>query len=150
MPLSRREKLLVVDMMHSEEYRKEWAMEILKCLIARKNYLNETLRITKDLCDSLDRNDRVSAQMLLEMRAKELEGIDGTVRNIQILKEQLDGQSQSEIEALLQGRQIQNQSPEADKILEISSTCRKTLRDIIAIDKRMSRRVAGKDSFYQE
>lgn len=130
-------------------YRNEWTLEILKLLVARQNHLNETLRLTRELSGTLDRNDRVSAQMLLEMRGQEMEGIDNSIRKLQLFREQLSEQTQSEIDQLLQCRTIANQDKNADRIIEISKNCKKILEETIAIDRRISRKIAGADSFYK-
>ena len=124
-------------------------MEVLKLLIGRQNHLNETLRLTRELGTALDRNDRVSAQMLLEMRGEELEQIDDGLRKLQMFKEQLSEQTRGEIDELLQCRAIENPDKNTDKIVEIVKNCKKLLQETITIDKRISRKVAGSDSFYQ-
>lgn len=138
------------DHMYDESYRKEWALEVLKFMVARKNHFEETLRITKEVSEALDRNDRVSVQMLLSMRATELEGIDKTIVGLEQFKQQLHPQAQQEIDQLLKEEEIEEQSPEMEKIADTAGRCRRLLQDIIAIDKRMSRHVAGADSFYKE
>ncbi|MCI8645244.1 MAG: hypothetical protein HFE76_00290 [Firmicutes bacterium] len=130
-------------------YRNEWTLEVLKLLIGRQNHLNETLRLTRELGTALDRNDRVSAQMLLEMRGEELEKIDDGLRKLQMFKEQLSEQTRGEIDELLQCRTIDNPDKNTDKIVEIVKNCKKLLQETITIDKRISKKVAGTDSFYQ-
>lgn len=130
-------------------YRSEWTLEVLKLLIGRQNHLNETLRLTRELGTALDRNDRVSAQMLLEMRGEELEQIDDGLRKLQLFKEQLSEQTRGEIDGLLQCRAIDSPDKNTDKIVEIVKNCKKLLEETIAIDKRISKKVAGTDSFYQ-
>lgn len=130
-------------------YRSEWTLEVLKLLIGRQNHLNETLRLTRELGTALDRNDRVSAQMLLEMRGEELEQIDDGLRKLQLFKEQLSEQTRGEIDELLQCRAIDSPDKNTDKIVEIVKNCKKLLEETIAIDKRISKKVAGTDSFYQ-
>lgn len=130
-------------------YRSEWTLEVLKLLIGRQNHLNETLRLTRELGTALDRNDRVSAQMLLEMRGEELEQIDDGLRKLQLFKEQLSEQTRGEIDELLQCRVIDSPDKNTDKIVEIVKNCKKLLEETIAIDKRISKKVAGTDSFYQ-
>lgn len=130
-------------------YRSEWTLEVLKLLIGRQNHLNETLRLTRELGASLDRNDRVSAQMLLEMRGEELEKIDDGLRKLQMFREQLSEQTRNEIDELLKCRTIEEPDNNTDKIIEIAKNCKKLLAETIAIDKRISRKVAGTDSFYK-
>ena len=134
---------------HTEEYRREWATEVLKLFVARRSHFREILQITKEISEALDRNDRVSVQMLLQMRGKELEDVDGTIRSLEAFKEQLPRETRREIEALSQGQPIEDQNAEMDKIVETAKSCRKLLEDIVSVDKRMSRRIAGDDSFYK-
>lgn len=133
----------------AREYRSEWTLEILKLLVKRQNHLNETYRLTKELSQTLDRNDRVSAQMMLEMRGQEMEGIEESGRKLHLFKEQLSRETQEEIEMLLQCREIENPDKNTEKIIEIVKNCKKLLEGTIAIDKRMSKKVAGTDSFYE-
>lgn len=138
------------DHTYDESYRSEWALEVLKFMVARKNHFDEVLRITEEISETLSRNDRVSVQMLLGMRATELEGIDKTIIALEQFKEQLHPEAQQEIDRLLKGQEVPNQSPEMDKIIDTANRCQRILQNIIAIDKRMSKRVAGTDSFYKE
>lgn len=138
------------DYTYDESYRGEWTLETLKFMVARRNHFEEVLRITKEISEALNRNDRVSVQMLLGMRATELEGIDKTIIGLEQFKEQLHPEAQQEIDRLLTGQEVSDQSPEMDKIIDAADRCRKILQNIIEIDKRMSRRVAGTDSFYKE
>lgn len=138
------------DHTYDETYRKEWTLEALKLMVRRKNHFEETLRITREISEALDRNDRVSVQMLLGMRATELEGIDKTIISLERFKEQLHPSAQQELDQLMKGQELQEQSPEMGKIASAAGRCQRLLQDIIAIDKRMSRHVAGADSFYKE
>lgn len=133
----------------AKEYRSEWTLELLKLLVKRQNHLNETYRLTRELSQILDRNDRVSAQMMLEMRGQELEGIEESGRKLHFFRQQLSQETQAEIEQLLQCREIENPDKNTDKIIEIVKNCKKLLEETIAIDKRMSKKVAGTDSFYE-
>lgn len=133
----------------AKEYRNEWTLEVLKLLVKRQNHLNETCRLTRELAQTLDRNDRVSAQMMLEMRGQELEGVEESGRKLHLFKGQLSQETQEDIEQLLQCREIENPDKNTDKIVEIVKNCKKLLEETIAIDKRMSKKVAGTDSFYE-
>lgn len=140
----------MTDKEYNDDYRREWAIEVLKLLVQRRAHLNEVMKVTKELNESLDRNDRVSVQMLLKMRAEELEKVDLTLRGLREFKEQLGKETAEDIDALLKGQRVEDQMPEMDKIIDTAKDCRKVLDDIIVIDKRMSRRVAGESSFYEK
>lgn len=131
------------------EYRKEWTLTVLKLISSRQSHLNETLRLTKEIGEALDRNDRVSVQMLLEMRGNELEQIDEGIRKLQLFKETLPVETRQEIDVLLTQGIIEERNEFSEKLVEIAKSCKKTLDDIIVIDRRMSKRIAGSDSFYK-
>ncbi len=133
----------------ADQYRSEWALVILKLVYSRRNHLNEVLRLTKEISESLSRNDKVSVQMLLKMRGQELEEVGDSVQKLQVFIAQLPQATQREINGLLQGQRLEQQDEHLDKIIDTVNTCKKTLEETIALDKRMSKRVAGSDSFYE-
>ena len=47
--------------------------ELLKQMHRRYEAVNEVFRLTKEIADTLSRDDRVAAQMLLGMRQEEIE-----------------------------------------------------------------------------
>jgi len=140
----------MLNQMYTEEYRSEWSLEILKLLMRRKEHLAEILRITKEFSEALERNDGVTLRMLLEMREKELILVDEVLNETSMLRSQLMPQAQKEIEVLFEGGSVDNPTLEMEKISVAVMNCRKILQDIITIDKRMSRKVAGEDSFYEK
>ena len=128
----------------------------------KMTYLDEILRLTKEIGESLDRDDRVSVQLLLVSRQDEIEKLDQC--RVQLHEEAglLQGQELEEMETILKG-QLDELSPEdaqlmgdggaffnLGKINAYSKLSKKHLADIVILDKRMSSRLAGEDSFYNE
>lgn len=130
------------------EYRREWIVTILKLVHRRAGHLDEVLRLTKEIGDSLSRNDQVSVEMLLKMRGEELEAIAVNTQEAQIFRTQLRKETQTEINELLQGKVADTQDEMAVKIVETVKRCERLLAEIRIIDERMSKRIAGEDSFY--
>lgn len=130
------------------EYRQEWVMTILKLMQGRRGHLEETLRLTKEVGESLDRNDQVSVQMLLKMRGEELEAVGENMRAVRAFITQLRQETQEEAIALLQEKPAKEQDRMSDKIVETVKRCQRLLEEIRIIDERMSKRIAGEDSFY--
>ena len=66
----------------------ELLMEVLSQ--SRKKYgcVSEIGRMTKELAEALSRNDKVSAQLLLEMRGEEMAKADTCEKNIRLLVEE--------------------------------------------------------------
>lgn len=132
------------------EYRKEWMLTILKLVHSRAGHLDEVLRLTKEIGDSLSRNDQVSVEMLLKMRGEELEAVAMNTQEAQAFKMQLRKETQQEINELLQGKAAEAQDDMAGKVVETINRCQRLLDEIRIIDERMSRRIAGEDSFYEK
>ena len=105
--------------------------ELLKQMHRRYEAVNEVFRLTKEIADTLSRDDRVAAQMLLEC---------------------VGLQERSEILGLLKGER--EASPEASfeekRIGEIGCNIRRNLEKILEVDRVISVKLAGKDSFYQK
>lgn len=130
----------------------ELLVEILKQLQRRYQAVNEAFRVTKDMADVLSRDDRVAAQMLLEMRQEELDHLSESEEKIYILLECVDQQERSELLALLKGERKASSeaSFEEKKIGEIGENIRRNLEKVLELDRIISVRLAGKDSFYKQ
>ncbi len=124
--------------------------EIMKKLQKKYGSLNEILRTTQEMQEALSRNDRVSMEMLISMRQEEIELAADCDRDIRYLLSVL-GPAEQELarEWLNQGTAKESDGFEAVKISEISSSIRKVLDRTLQIDRMMSQRVAGKDSYYK-
>lgn len=130
----------------------ELLVEILKQLQRRYQAVNEVFRVTKEMADVLSRDDRVAAQMLLEMRQEELEHLSESEEKIYILLECVDQQERLKLLALLKGEQKASveASFEEKKIGEIGENIRRSLEKTVELDRVISVKLAGKDSFYKQ
>lgn len=126
--------------------------ELLKQMHRRYEAVNEVFRLTKEIADTLSRDDRVAAQMLLGMRQEEIEHLSETEENIYILLECVGRQERSEILGLLKGEREAHveASFEEKRIGEIGCNIRRNLEKILEVDRVISVKLAGKDSFYQK
>lgn len=132
------------------ENKKEIFTEILVSMQKKYRGLLEIDKLTAEIADVLARDDRESAQLLLEMRQNEMDSVDETERAIRMLLEAADVGSRIELKTLLNGEtKRQPQDFEAAKILELGEAIRRTLKHTIEIDKVVSRKLAGKDSYYE-
>ncbi|MCI9546124.1 MAG: hypothetical protein HFH60_05490 [Lachnospiraceae bacterium] len=125
-------------------------VEIMKKLQKKYGNMNEVLRVTQEMQDALSRDDRVSMEMLLSMRQKDIDlaaDCDGDIRYLlSVLTPEKREQTR---EWLNHGTAKEEDGFEAVKISEIAGSIRNVLDKTIQVDSRMSRRVAGKDSFYK-
>lgn len=112
------------------------------------NYLNEVLDLSKQMGEALDRGDEVSMQMLLALRGDpilHLQEVDQTARS---RRESLSPQARQRLKELLEGAQPQEQGEAL--FAEQSGKARRLLERVIALDKQLSLRMSGKDSFYSK
>ena len=126
----------------------------------KMSYLDEILRLTKEIGASLDRDDRVSVQLLLVSRQEEMEALDECRVKLHREVEILQGEELLEMESILKGQfegpigedialmENNGEFSHLGKIDAYSKASKKHLEEIILFDKRMSNRVAGDDSFY--
>ncbi len=125
-------------------------MEVMKLLQQNYKHMLEINQLTKELADTLSRGDRESAGIFLKMRDGEMEKADVNKWKIQAILEAVDLKTREELRALL-NREDKRELPdfESKKILEFSMKIQNVLEQTIALDKIVSRRLAGNDSYYK-
>ena len=132
-------------------YIEEMLEEILKLVYREYREIVEIDRLTCELEDTLNHSDRKSANLILEMRQSEMERVSQAKRAISELLESMDDDLKNDIKRLLEGEQLsERKESEAERISMISRQRNHTMENIRRIDRALSRRVAGKDSYYEE
>lgn len=129
--------------------RKELLSEILKRVQRNYRHVVEIERLTKELGEALSRNDHDSAQLLLKMRGDEMDEATQTKYEIQALALDVDEGERSAVEAWLRGEAAGGlQEFEASKIQELSGQIKQTVERTRVLDKAISSRMAGENSYY--
>lgn len=132
-------------------YIEEMLEEILKLVYREYREIVEIERLTCELEETLNHSDRKSANLILEMRQSEMERVSQAKRAISELLESTDDDLKNDIKRLLEGEQLsERKESEAERISMISRQRNHTMENIRRIDRALSRRVAGKDSYYEE
>ena len=132
-------------------YIEEMLEEILKLVYREYREIVEIERLTCELEETLHHSDRKSANLILEMRQSEMERVSQAKRAISELLESMDDDLKNDIKRLLEGEQLsERKESEAERISMISRQRNHTMENIRRIDRALSRRVAGKDSYYEE
>ena len=132
-------------------YIEEMLEEILKLVYREYRKIVEIERLTCELEETLNHSDRKSANLILEMRQSEMERVSQAKRAISELLESMDDDLKNDIKRLLEGEQLsERKESEAERISMISRQRNHTMENIRRIDRALSRRVAGKDSYYEE
>ena len=116
------------------------------------NLLNELEDLTQQIGQAIDRNDQVSLQMLIAMREEPLGKLQAAD---QALREQLevlpDKEEAADLAAMLNGGPAADSAMRAQQMLcdQVAANNRR-LKQIIELDQRLNRRLAGGDSFYAQ
>ena len=131
-----------------KEREDELLEELLIHVQRRYTKANEILRLTQEIAQSLHRNDRVSTQLLIQMRQEEMDGIDKINEILYQLLHCCGIDQQARLSACLWGRAGVPEGTGEKRIFDISGATRKLFAQAINIDKTFSQRLAGNSSFY--
>lgn len=109
--------------------------------------LNEVQDLSRQLAEAIDRDDRVSVEMLVNMRR---EPIDKLVDAEDVLADQaasLPPEDGARLSRLLAGAPAQG--PDEKLLAELVGSNRRRLEQIVALDKILNRKLARENSVYQ-
>ena len=119
-------------------------------VLERKMYncLSEVMDLSRQMGEALDRSDDVSVRMLLALREDPLVQLQELKQAINMKKESLSPEDRERVSALGQGA-----SPKGEEETTYHSqagAARRLLERIVELDERLNRRLAGKNSFYEQ
>lgn len=124
-------------------------IEILKEMQNKYQCIIEIERITREVGESLSRNDRTSVQLLLGMRQEEMDKADIHERNIKCLILALPSAKAAQVRDWLKGNNAHKPvSPVAEKLVERGKSFQLVMKRVVEMDRHISTRLAGKDSYY--
>lgn len=129
---------------------KEILQSIAIYLQKKYNGLCEMENITHQLQDTLHYNDVVTIRMLVRMRQQEIDNIDGFDRQRQEFDARL---SEAQRNALPKGDATcfgAESAPFVQRIHEIIDKNHRLLGRLIEEDKKVNRKLAGKDTYYKD
>lgn len=119
-------------------------------VLERKKYnlLSETMDLSRQLGDAMDRSDDVSVRMLVAMRHEPILGLEELQRAIANRRESLTEEERSRVAALDGGAAPRD----GDETLYANqaSSARRLLERVLELDQRLNRRMAGDNSFYKK
>lgn len=137
----------------SGEYMEGLLKEVIKELRVKYRHMDEICRLTRELADGLSRDDKVTAQMVLDMRGKELEAAVECDRHIQLYLTSIQGEDVQLLSCLLDGRLKEIELPDSAMWSEAADIVEKTKsiwQQTMEIDRVTSMRLAGTDSYYKQ
>ncbi len=127
--------------------RDDW-LELTVLERKKYNYLAEVQDLTRQLAESLDRNDQVSARMLVAMRQDPIRQAAEVDRGAKTRLAALGDEAWERVQELRGGGAPQD---DGEKIfLEQAGKTRRLLEQVVDLDRRVSVRMAGEQSFYHK
>ena len=122
-------------------------LEVLKLVQKKYRCANEVARLTKELAETLSRDDRVSTQVLLGMRQEEMDVWGQCLREMEVLGNAYPA-ARERLEALLRTRTAEEPcTPEEKRIAELLVNTRTVIGKAMEIDKHINLKIAGQDSY---
>ena len=119
-------------------------MDALVLMKRPGNLLNEMEDLTKQIAESIDRNDRVSMEMLVAMREEPLGKLHEADR---ILREQLadmpDREGAAQLAAMLNGAAPSQEGDLPKMLCEQVNQNKRRLEQVVAMNQRINQKVAG-------
>lgn len=117
-------------------------------VLERKKYnlLTEAMDLTRQLGEALDRNDDVSLRMLISMRQEPILQLEEIKKAAALKREGLSPEELERVSALAAG--ASPREGEEGAYFEEAGRCRRLLERLLELDRRLSLRLAGENSFY--
>lgn len=125
--------------------------EILKRMQRKYKGLLEIERITKELADLLSTDDRESIQLLLNMREEEIESTGKEDLALREFLNMLDSDERKYVTDLMNGTlESLARGFLEERIVQLGEQTRNVCNKTVQLDKVLSMKIAGKESFYQK
>ena len=112
------------------------------------NYLIEIEDLTKQMAQSLDRNDQVSTRMLVAMRQDPLRHLEEVDKGEKIRLSAFSQEERDRVRALRQGDPARD--PDETVFQNQAGKTRRLLEQVVELDRRISLRMAGERSYYSK
>lgn len=131
------------------ETRQAILTEFMRLLRREYTNVSEIEKLTKELEEALNRSDRESVHLVLDMRQKEMEEASAQRRAVEAVLESVDSELREELRFLMKNEQAPADAGfEEKQISSIGRQIRNSLERTRNMDRVLSRRIAGKDSYY--
>lgn len=132
--------------------QQEMLQEITKRIMQKYSLMNEIYVNTGELEQALSNNDRVSAQLVIQMRQEPIDKFAACDKELHLLLTSLSPGDQQMIECWMDGDEtevIEEYATEIHRIAEISKNLRTQIVKTVALDRQVNTRLAGEHSFYK-
>lgn len=111
------------------------------------NLLNEVQDLSLQLAEAIDRDDRVSVEMLTGMRREPIDKLVSAEDVLADLAAALPPEEGGRLLALLKGAPAQ--AEEEKTLAELVGSNRRRLEQVLSLDKRLNQKLTRENSVYQ-
>lgn len=111
----------------------------------------EVYNMTLELEKAVTTNDQVSIQLVLEMWEEAMQNLQKCQRTVALIEDTMEVSERQWIERMR--KRVDGALPrnwEEEKIAEITDNIKRALDKTVAIDKKVSLKISGKDSYYSK
>jgi len=117
-------------------------------VLERKKYnlLSETMDLSQQLGEAMDRNDDVSLRLVVALRQEPILGLEEVKRAIENKLEGLSPEDRKRVSELAGGAAPEGEEEAA--YFNQAGSARRLLERVVELDRRLNRRMAGENSFY--
>ena len=124
--------------------------EVMILLQRKWNSIRELDRLTGEMEETFERNDGISAAMLLQLRQDEMLKIERCMEDIWQLGE-VSPTASAKLRELIASdlEKAVGKTPEEKKIYEIRRKTQAVIDQLRILDERLNRRMAGEKSYYK-
>ena len=109
--------------------------------------LNESLDLTRQLADAVDRDDQVSAQMLVSMRQEPIDKLSRARQALEQQRQALSGGDAARLAAILKGAAAE--TAEEGPVTAQVGVNQRILKQLVDLDQVVNRKLAREKSIYQ-
>ena len=119
-------------------------------VLERKKYnlLSEVMDLSQQMGEAMGRNDDVSLRLLVSMRQEPILHLEEVDRVAKERRKSLMPEERQRLEELTRGAAAESASEKT--FLEQASQARRLLERVVDLDRRISLRMAGDQSFYKK
>ncbi len=130
--------------------KEKTVMDALVQMKRTGNLLNELTDLTRQLGESIDRNDQVSIQMLIAMREEPLDKLQAADKALREQLEALDDREEAEqLAAILNGGSAGDGGPTVKMLCDQVALNRRRLKQVMDLDRVLNQRIGRGKSAYQ-
>lgn len=117
-------------------------------LLERRKYnlLLEVLDLSKQIGAGIDRNDQTAVRALFGLRQEPITSLEKIKAEVSDKLKALDPASASHMRQVLAGKTSSN--PAEERLMQQASSTEELLNQVLTIDQRINKRIAGEDSVY--